>query len=135
MTLTDAGPLIAILDRNDRDHEACVAALDELTGPLLTTWPVFTEATYLLGDRTGWSGQELLWRMALRGDVIVRELDQAGAKRSRDLMEKYRDVPMDLADATLVAVAEKLAVTRVFTLDEGFRIYRLKGRKTFEIVP
>jgi predicted nucleic acid-binding protein len=90
---------------------------------------------YLRGDRTGRSGQELLWRIALRGDVVVRELDQVAEERSRDLMEKYRDVPMDLADATLVAIAEQLAITRVFTLDEDFRIYRLKGRKTFEIVP
>jgi predicted nucleic acid-binding protein len=135
MTLTDAGPLIAILDRNDRDHAACVAALDELTSPLVTTWPAYTEAMYLLGDRAGWAGQELLWRMALRGDLVVRELDQAAAQRSRDLMEKYRDVPMDLADATLVALAERLAVARVFTLDDDFRVYRIRGRKAFEIVP
>ena len=53
MTLADAGPLIAMLDRDDRDHVTCVAAQDELTSPLVTTWPVFTEAMCLLGDRTG----------------------------------------------------------------------------------
>ena len=104
-------------------------------GSLVTTWPAFTEAISLLGDRVGWSAQELLWRLVLRRDLILRDLDEACVGRSRELMKKYRDVPMDLADATLVALAEKLSVSRVLTLDRDFRIYRIKGRKTFEILP
>ena len=135
MTLLDAGPLIAIIDRDDRDHVKCVDALHRLNGPLLTTWPAFTEAAYLLGDRVGWQGQELLWRLVLRNDLILAELPEAALRRSRDLMEKYRDVPMDLADATLVALAELHGVTRIFTLDSDFQVYRLRGRKRFEILP
>ena len=127
--------MIAILDRHDGDHSGCVAALERVDGPLLTTWPAFTEAIYLLGDRVGWQGQELLWRLILRKDLILHELDDATLGRSRNLTEKYHDVPMDLADATLVAVAELLGLTRVLTLDSDFRIYRFKGRKSFEIIP
>ena len=56
MTLVDAGPLIALIDRDDRDHQACAAELGNLSGPLVTTWAAFTEAMYLLGDRAGWKG-------------------------------------------------------------------------------
>ena len=135
MILVDAGPLIAILDRDDPDHAVCTATLHELRGPLLTTWPAFTEAAYLLGDRIGRIAQDLLWRLVLRDDLILGELDMTALERSRALMEKYRDIPMDLADATLVALAEVHGIKRVFTLDSDFRIYRLKGRKAFEIIP
>ena len=57
MTLTDAGPLVAIIDADEADHTACVAALDELALPLVTTWPAFTEAMYLLGIAGGIHGQ------------------------------------------------------------------------------
>jgi hypothetical protein len=135
MIITDAGPLIAILDRDDKDHTACVGALKNVTGPLLSTWPAFTEAMYLLGDRAGWEAQQLLWRLVLRSDLVLATLDDATLRRSHDLMKKYSTVPMDLADATLVALAEQLGATRMFTLDGDFRIYRLKGRKAFEILP
>jgi hypothetical protein len=135
MTLVDAGPLIALIDADDRDHQACVGVLPELSAPLLTTWPAFTEAVYLLGERAGWTGQELLWRMVLRGDLRVESLDETQLRRSRDLMKKYADLPMDLADATLVALAEDRNLRRIFTLDEDFGIYRLHGRKRFETIP
>ena len=135
MILVDAGPLVAILDRDDEDHDICVAALDELARPMLTTWPAFTEAIYLLGDRVGWTAQQLLWRLVLRDDLVLNELDNTAQRRTHDLMKKYCDVPMDLVDATLVVLAEQLGETRVFTLDRDFQVYRLKGRKAFEIIP
>jgi predicted nucleic acid-binding protein len=135
MILTDAGPLIAILDRGDADHARCVAALDRLAGPLVTTWPAFTEAIYLLGARAGWPAQQCLWRLLLRDDLQVASLSPPVLRRAYDLMNKYRDLPMDLADATLVALAETLGTTRIFTLDADFRAYRLHGRKAFDIIP
>lgn len=135
MTLVDAGPLIAIIDRNDDDHEPCVQALSRLTAPLVTTWPAFTEAMYLLGDRVGWMGQERLWQLAVRGDLNLAATGEQELERVRDLMERYRDLPMDLADATLVALAESLRLRRIFTLDSDFRVYRMNGRRAFEIVP
>jgi len=135
MTLVDAGPLIALLDSDDPDHQRCMHALPALEGPLVTTWPAFTEATYLLGDRAGWPAQERLWRLVLRDDLLLLPVDGPMLQRARDLMRKYRDLPMDLADATLVAVAESKRLRTVFTLDADFRVYRLPGSAAFEIVP
>ena len=134
MILTDAGPLVALIDRGERDHGACVACLDSLSAPMVTTWPAFTEAMYLLGDAGGWTGQEALWEMVGRGDLEVRNPESW--TRVRDLMGKYRDRPMDMADATLVALAESLEVGSIFTLDRrDFSIYRIKGRGRFRIIP
>ena len=111
-----------------------MAALGKLTGPLLTTWPAFTEAMYLLGDAAGWKAQRALWGMASE-DLQVVDLDSPSVERARALMEKYADVPMSLADASLVALAERRGIARVFTLDSDFGIYRFRGRKAFELVP
>lgn len=134
MILTDAGPLVAIIDRGEADHDSCVSALASLTRPMLTTWPAFTEAIYLLGDG-GWVAQDALWRLLLRGDIEMADITGPVLDRTFALMEKYQDTPMDLADASLVAVAEARGLTRIFTLDSHFRIYRRSGKNAFEIVP
>lgn len=135
MTLVDAGPLIALIDRADSDHASCVSALEILDAPLITTWPAFTEACYLLGERAGWAAQDVLWHLVDREDLVIRDLTSTMRKRARDLMEKYRDLPMDLADATLVALAETERLRRIFTLDKDFTVYRLQGRRAFEVLP
>ncbi len=135
MILADAGPLVAILDRDDQDHGDCAAALEELSAPMVTTWPALSEAMYILGDRTGWAGQDALWSLILRHDLKLHAIDEPALHRARDLMNRYRSLPMDLADATLVVAAESLRVNRIFTLDADFRVYRLKSRRSFEIVP
>ncbi len=135
MILVDAGPLVAIIDRGEPDHQACAQALSSLTGPMVTTWPALTEAVYLLGSAGGWSAQDALWKLLERGDLQLVDLDGPMRKRSRSLMAKYQDLPMDLADATLVAAAEALNVKRVFTLDSDFRVYRFRNRQAFEVIP
>ena len=135
MTLTDAGPLVALLDADEPDHARCLDALSQLSLPLVTTWPAFTEAMYLLGRAAGWRGQEPLWRMTLREDLVVALPSAAANKRAARLMERYADRPMDLADATLVALAEERGLKLIFTLDADFHIYRLHGRQAFEILP
>ena len=135
MILVDAGPLIALIDRGERDHERCVETLSNLTAPMVTTWPAFTEAMYLLGSAGGWKAQETLWKLLDRGDLQLVPLDDAGQGRTQALMAKYRDTPMDLADATLVAAAEALGLTRIFSLDRDFQVYRWKGKRKFEVIP
>jgi uncharacterized protein len=135
MTLTDAGPLIALIDAGEPDHERCRRLLSEIQLPLLTTWPAFTEAMYLLGRAGGWRGQEALWRLLMREDLLIAEASPESHGRAFQLMRRYADRPMDLADATLVAFAEERALTRIFTLDADFHIYRLKGRRRFEVIP
>jgi len=135
VTLTDAGPLIALIDASEPDHERCSSVLAQIQLPLLTTWPAFTEAIYLLGRAGGWRGQELLWRLLLRNDLVVANASPESNRRAKQLMERYADRPVDLADATLVALAEERDITRIFTLDVDFHIYRIKGRKRFEVIP
>lgn len=135
MTLTAAGPLIAIIDADEPDHEACVAALDGLELPLVITWPAFTEAMYLLARAGGIEGQRALWRLVQTGRLVVADLSGAVVERSARLMDQYADTPMDLADATLVALAEEQGHRRVFALDSDFHVYRIRGRQRFEVVP
>lgn len=135
MTLTDAGPLVALIDRGEAAHQRCVAALVGLRAPLVTTWPAFTEAMYLLGSAGGWTAQTALWTLVDRGDLLVEQIDGQLLHRSRELMERYRDTPMDLADATLVALAEARGHRRIFSLDKHFLVYRLANRRSLTIVP
>jgi len=136
MILTDTGPLVALLDRDDAHHTACVAAAHRMpSGPLLTTWPCFTEAMYLLGEVGGSTYQGELWRLRAAGRLILLELRDAEVDRMAMLMDKYRDTPMDLADASLVAAAEARSFRRVFTLDSHFRIYRLQDGSILDVVP
>lgn len=135
MTLTDAGPLVALIDADETDHEVCRLVLARLRLPLLTTWPAFTEAMYLLSRAGGRAGQEALWKLTLSGRLDIADLSRPALERSSQLMAKHADTPMDLADATLVALAEERGDRRVFTLDTDFHVYRLHGRQRFEVVP
>lgn len=101
---------------------------------MLTTWPVFTEAMYLLGDAGGWKAQRTLWSLLERADLELVELGETSVERTHALMEKYKDRPMGLADATLVAVAEERGLKRIFTLDSDFDFYR-RRRERFERIP
>jgi uncharacterized protein len=133
--LTDAGPLIALIDRRDAEHASCVSAAERLVGPMLSTWPAFTEAMYLLGSGSGWRGQEPLWRMVRAGQLVLADMNASMLARMPALMEQYKDLPMDLADASLVALAEEQRLREVFTLDRDFRVYRLPDGHAFILVP
>jgi uncharacterized protein len=135
MTLCDAGPLIALIDASDKNHQACVAALPTLSGPLLTTWPCLTEAMYLLGQYGGHRDQEKLWHLVEQGTLSLYLNSEAQWPRMRELMGQYKNVPMDLADASLVAAAEELGLRRIFTTDSDFYVYRPNNTDTFEVVP
>jgi hypothetical protein len=130
----DAGPLVAFVDADDQHHANCVEALKSVREALGTVWPAFTEAMYLLGDLP--PAQEALWEMLTRGALQMLPLATGDAPRMRDLMRKYADRPMDLADAALVCVAERDDIRKIFTVDKkDFGIYRLHGRRRFTIIP
>lgn len=134
-TLIDAGPLIAVINRNDNWHRQCAALLRQLDTPLLTTLPALTEAMHLLGRNTGAAGQAASWRLALRGDLVLEHPTMPDLQRMADLTARYADCPMDFADASLAAIAERLNLERIVTLDRSdFSIYRLYDRKSFVIV-
>lgn len=132
--LVDAGPLIALLDRSDPNHDICRTTLRTITDPLVTVWPVLTEAMYLL--RPFQNGQEALWEMVEAEALDILPLDRADVPRMRDLMRKYKNLPMDLADAALVRVAEREKLRRIFTLDRrDFTVYRPARLGRFSILP
>lgn len=132
--LVDAGPLVALVDADDQYHKKCVAALKVMREPLVTVWPPVTEAMYLVGDLP--KAQEALWEMLARGVLQLLSLDFADFPRMRELMSKYADRPMDLADAALVRVAEREGIRKIFTVDrEDFGVYRLHGRVRPTIIP
>ena len=135
MTLTDAGPLIALIDADEANHERCLETLDRLSLPLVTTWPAFTEAMHLVARAGGRRGEDALWTLVLSGRLELADLSRTLVDRCAALMAKYADRPMALADATLVALAEERGSRRIFTLDADFHVYRLHGRRTFEVLP
>lgn len=135
MTLTDTGLLVGIIDEDDKHHAACAVELPGLDAPMVTPWPCFTEAMYLPGASLGHSGQDGLWKLVDKGILVIHESSPAERTRMRELMAKYSDTPMDLADASLVAAAEVLGVRRIFTVDSDFVVYRLPAKQAFEIVP
>jgi predicted nucleic acid-binding protein len=90
---------------------------------------------YLLGRYGGAAAQDELWDYLEDGLITIHVNSEAEQKRMRALMQKYHDTPMDLADASLVAAAEALTATRIFTIDTDFSVYRINNKQTFEIVP
>lgn len=136
MILTDTGPLLALLDRDDSHHATCVAAARRLpTGPLATTWPCFTEAMYLLGEVGGYHYQQALWKLRASEKLILLDLTPAEIDFMADLMDKYSSTPMDLADASLVAIMDNRRIQPLFTLDSDFYIYRLRNGSSLILVP
>ena len=135
MTLTDTDPLVALNNDRDAAHQRCTLILPSLRAPMLTTWPCFTEAMYLLGKEIGYSAQEELWRWRLTGKLRILKLTTEQADRMQILMSQHRDAPMDLADASLVAVAETLSLRTVFTIDKHFYAYRTADKQAFQVVP
>lgn len=132
--LLDTGPLVALLHSGDRDHRRCAAIFEEFRGTLLTTEPVLTECTYLLGRLA--DGASACLAFFERGGAVLVPQNRDSLARCRELMRRYADLPMDFADATLVALAEETGLRRVFTLDRrGFLTYRPGGRGRFEVVP
>ena len=131
--LVDTGVLIAFLDRRDPNHQRCVAAAQQLPNvPLTTTWCCLTEAMYFMGKIGGFTAQQGLWTLLLSGRILLRTPTET---RMAELMEKFQDTPMDLADASLVALAEELETTQIFTLDNDFYVYRTSRGEAFSCLP
>ena len=129
--LLDAGPLIALFSRRDADHALVRDYLRDSRAQLLTTWPVVTEAWHLLAQHQ----RIAMLRWIKAGGVTVADFDDESSDRLIGLLEKYGDLPMDLADASLVLLAQKTGIHQIMTLDRrDFLAYRLPGNKRFELV-
>jgi predicted nucleic acid-binding protein len=131
--LCDTGPLVAMADRGDAAHDDCRNAFGHFGGDLVTTWPVLTEAFYFLDNLLK---RDFLWEFILRRGVEIADLSFNELSRIRALMAQYASLPMDFADASLVVLAERLSLHRVFTLDRrDFLLYQPRHIRAFEVFP
>jgi uncharacterized protein len=128
--LLDTGPLFAYLSENDANHAWATAQMDTMVGPLVTCEPVLTEATHLILSR----GESLegLWGFLRAGIIRISFRLDVEYEAAAKLMQRYADVPMDLADACLVRLSERYPAWPVFTTDSDFKLYRRFGR---QIIP
>lgn len=132
--LLDTGAFVALLDRSEKNHRRCALFFEDFKGQLLTTEPVLTETIYLLGPSI--KVQKICIEFVLRGGVTLVPQSLESLSRAIMLMEKYKNVPMDFTDATLVVLAEEAEIEEVFTLDiRGFSTYRIRGKRVFKVLP
>lgn len=133
MIIADTGFIYALLDKRDAWHERALAAFDAADEGLITTWPVLTEAAHLIMRTLGTAPAVALMQDVAEGGLAVWNIDPEAQQKIPPLMKRYSDLPMDLADASLVVLAEAIGHGRIFTTDErDFRTYRWKSRTPFE---
>ena len=132
--LIDTGPIVAYVDASDPFHRRVVEALDDFSGRLYTTAAVVTEAMHLVSEQT--DGPDVLVDfLNTSGTEIRAAMESAGLRAAVTLMKKYRDTPMDFADATLVLLADELGLLDMLTLDRrGFSTYRTGRGRAFRLV-
>jgi predicted nucleic acid-binding protein len=130
--IADTGFWVALANADDKHHKAAIDAFSRLREPLITTWPVLTETCHLLLKRMGVEAELGFLRSLRQGSFIVFDLREEHRSILLNLMEKYADLPMDLADASLVILAEELRDGRILSTDQrDFRTYRWKNTYPF----
>ena len=133
MIMADTGFWLALANKKDKHHlraKECLILFDE---PLIVTWPVMTETCHLLLHRIGQQAQQSFIENYVARNYEVFSLIEKHAPRIATLMKKYADLPMDLADASLVILAEHLGHWRILSTDKrDFRTYLWKQNKPFE---
>ncbi|MGP1385149.1 MAG: type II toxin-antitoxin system VapC family toxin [Thainema sp.] len=134
MILCDTGVMLCLVDRHQPQHQAYIRAVGQLEKPLMTTWACLTEAMYLAFSRGGWRMQRQLAKLLLNNFLAIYDIQQEDYDRLFALMEQYQDRPMDLADATLVLTAERMAENRILTLDSDFLFYRIADQQSFDVI-
>jgi predicted nucleic acid-binding protein len=120
--LIDAGPLIALFSSRDHYHSRAVSFIRSFDGLLWSTWPVITEASHMLSFNI--QAQLNLLKWISRGGIQMIEVTKEDIELLVDLTHKYQDVPMDLADATLIVAAEKMNIKQIASIDSDFYVYR-----------
>ena len=132
--LLDTGFLVALANRKDPEHARCSAFAVLAGGDVHTVEGVMVEAAWLLAPFAG--GAQRALEIAAGWNTSWAPATQARLARSIELSEKYRDVPMDFVDASLVALAEETGISNILSLDaRGFGVYRIKGKKHFTVLP
>jgi len=121
-TIIDSGPLIALFDKSDKYHKDVLEFLKNFKGELITSWSVITEVSHMLDFNLQVQIDFLRWIEL--GGIEVYEIAQKDLSNIISMMEKYIDIPMDLADATLMYIASKENIKNIVSIDSDFDIYR-----------
>lgn len=121
-TIIDSGPLIALFDRSDKYHKIVLDFIKSYKGKLITSWAVITEVSHMLDFNLQVQIDFLKW--CELGGIEVYTISQDEISNIRVMMEKYSDIPMDLADATLMYIANKENIKNIVSIDSDFDIYR-----------
>jgi uncharacterized protein len=133
MVMVDTGFWLALANKKDEHHEKAKSTMANINSPLITTWPVMTETCYLLLMRLGPQAPVAFIKSYGAGAFKAFDLSEKHAARIHELMEKYANLPMDLADASLVILAEHLGQGRILSSDvRDFSTYRWSNNKPFE---
>lgn len=137
MIVVDTGVLYAAADRRDHDHDACVALLDaHPTAELAVPATVITETALLIRSRLGDPTEQAFVASVAAGDFTVIDLTEVDYQRCAELLATYADLHLGLVDASIVAIAERLGVTTLATLnDRDFRVVRPAHVDAFELLP
>lgn len=136
MILLDTSGLLSALDESQRHHHACAAVLGEASPPLLLSPFVLAELDYLLMRHVGQRAQVALMDEVARGAYQLELFGAADVARAKEMVERYADLEIGLADASIVVLAQRHAVTEVLTLDQRhFRAMRIEQRKRFKVLP
>jgi predicted nucleic acid-binding protein len=132
--LLDTGFLVALVNGADPDHEPCAEAWNALRGSVVTVEGVLVEASHLLARARGGSAAALHLVASVNATIVP--LDARRMRAAAGLMDRYRNVPMDLVDALLVLAAQDLSIRDVLTLDRrGFAVYRVRARQALRMLP
>ena len=132
--ILDTGPWVALIDRSEERHQECIDWLEHFEGEIYTTEAVLTEVLYLVNFSL--RAQSAAIEQILLGLMVLVPASLSSLKRAKRLMEKYHNIPMDYADATLVCLAEDLSISEIITFDRrDFGIYRLPSGRPFHLLP
>jgi predicted nucleic acid-binding protein len=132
--VVDTGPLVATVRKREKSHKICVAALKTFRSPLLTSWPVLTEAAWLLRDEPG--GIQAIGGLIRSGSIKLVELDESALVWIISFLERYASIGAEMADASLMYIAEREGIDTAFTLDRrDFWVYRTTDGRALDIVP
>jgi predicted nucleic acid-binding protein len=132
--LVDTGPLVAIFDRSDQHHAVCLETLKLIQPPMWTTWPVLTEVAWLLRGEP--KGLQRLWTSAESGLLRIAELPESALAELAAVQKRYATLPLQMADLSLLLVAERDQRTTFFTLDRrDFSIVQRKSRRKLILLP
>lgn len=133
MIIADTGFFVALGNQSDRFHAQAIAVLNQFSEPLITTYPVISETCYLLARESGIAVECTFLREIATGRIAIFQLETSHLNRMTDLIERYADLPMDLADASLVVLAEQIGHGRILTVDRrDFSVYRWQNNQPFE---